>query len=57
VAQDAIYPADGIETFLVKKIMNKRFKIESVGDNEDLKHFVGEEQELEILQKWAKGYE
>jgi len=54
VAQDAIVPADSLEVLLAKKMINKNFKIESVGNNENLSQLVGQEHPLETLQDWAK---
>ena len=53
VAQDAIVDADDLLVFLVQKRMNKNFKIESIGNNENLRQLVGQEHSLETLQEWA----
>jgi hypothetical protein len=56
VAKDAITPSvsgDPI-VILVKKKISKNIRVESVGNNENLKHLVGEEYSLEVLQEWAR---
>jgi len=42
-------------SFLVKRVTSKKFRVESVGKNEKLQHFVDEEYTLETLQQWSSG--
>jgi hypothetical protein len=35
-------------------LASKNIKIESVGNNEKIKHLVGAEYSLEVLQEWAR---
>ena len=44
----------GLTGLLMKKTVNKNFKIGNVGNNANLQHLVGEEYSLEILQEWAR---
>jgi len=47
----------GLTGLIMKKTVNKNFIIESIGNNSNLKHLVGSEYPLEVLQEWARHIE
>lgn len=44
----------GLTGLVMKKTVNKNFRIESMGNNQKLEHLVGAEYPLETLQEWAR---
>jgi len=44
----------GLTGLLMKKTAKKEFKIEEIGNNENMDHLIGAEYSLEVLQEWAR---